>query len=419
MATRPQLVIVYRERLLTMSAIAAARGLGDVIWLLDERWPIMAIRPMLERFGAVVPVLAESPERIAEVLRPLAPSGIFTFTDEHIGRLAQVAELLELPYFNSSQTGRNLADKLFQRQALAAGGVWTPPVLALSTGDDPRTLAELAARAPYPAVLKPRVATGSRHAFKVADARELLARLSSLASGPPEAMVLEGFMSDGPPAGSLVANYVSVESLTFDGEIRHLTTNSRLPMAYPLRETAAIVPSMLTGGRLDAVLDLATRALRAVGVRWGPSHTEIKLTADGPAVIEVNGRIGGGVAGMLKLAAGLDFPQAAMRVALGVDPDLPAPVSTRGVGYYLELQPPTAARRIRSIAGLETLRARPGVAEVTLEHEPGAALDPTDGSSNQVLTLLGLANDHQGVIDMNEHMYRDVQVEYEYDTSAE
>jgi hypothetical protein len=122
---------------------------------------------------------------------------------------------------------------------------------------------------------------------------------------------------------------------------------------------------------------------------------------------------------MLTLVAGVNLVRAAMKVALGVDPGLPSPLPTRGVGYYLEYQPPTAARRVVSMTGLETLRGRPGVEEVTVHHGPGAALDPMDGSSNQVVTMLGLADDHQGVIDMNEHLYRDVKVEYEYDTPTE
>ena len=65
------------------------------------------------------------------------------------------------------------------------------------------------------------------------------------------------------------------------------------------------------------MLDLATAALRALGVRTGGFHTEIKLTPDGPRVIEVNGRLGGGVPEMLLQASGESLMRLSMRVALG------------------------------------------------------------------------------------------------------
>jgi biotin carboxylase len=275
----------------------------------------------------------------------------------------------------------------------------------------------VAGRAPYPAILKPRRAAGSRHAFKVASERELLAHLEELASDPAEELLLEGYLSDGPPPrGGFEAGYVSVESLTFDGASRHLATNGRLPMVYPLRETGAFIPSTLAGEELTAVLDLATRALRAIGLSWGFSHTEIKLTAEGPAVIEVNGRIGGGVPGMMELVAGVDLVKAAMELALGIDPGLPALPPTEGVAYYITLQPPTDARRILAIDGVDEVRALPGVERMTLKQQLGAELDPANGTTNMILSVLGLAPDHRGFRVMSERVSHDVQVEYEYAT---
>ena len=65
------------------------------------------------------------------------------------------------------------------------------------------------------------------------------------------------------------------------------------------------------------MLEVATAALHALGVRTGGFHTEIKLTPDGPRVIEVNGRIGGGVPEMLFEASGVSIFNLSMRVALG------------------------------------------------------------------------------------------------------
>jgi len=63
------------------------------------------------------------------------------------------------------------------------------------------------------------------------------------------------------------------------------------------------------------VPDLATAATKALRVRTGFLHTEIKVTPSGPRVIEVNGRLGGGLPNLLQQAAGFDLLR-----ALGRDP---------------------------------------------------------------------------------------------------
>ncbi len=65
------------------------------------------------------------------------------------------------------------------------------------------------------------------------------------------------------------------------------------------------------------MLEVADGCLGAIGVKTGAFHTEIKLTPDGPWVIEVNGRIGGGVPEMLLKASGVSLFELAMHVALG------------------------------------------------------------------------------------------------------
>ncbi len=62
-------------------------------------------------------------------------------------------------------------------------------------------------------------------------------------------------------------------------------------------------PSSLGHGDEAAVVELASRALEALGVRHGNSHVEVKLSARGPRVIEVNGRIAGGLLELMRPAA--------------------------------------------------------------------------------------------------------------------
>ena len=107
-------------------------------------------------------------------------------------------------------------------------------------------------------------------------------------------MVIESYMvGASPPPSGQFSDYVSVESVVADGVISHLAVTGRLPQAEPFRETGLIIPTDFEPSVVEELLRVATAAIRAIGVRIGCLHTEIKLTDKGPRVIEVNGRIGG------------------------------------------------------------------------------------------------------------------------------
>ncbi len=81
-------------------------------------------------------------------------------------------------------------------------------------------------------------------------------------------------------------------------------------------ETGDLAPSALPDRLLADVLDVTTRALDALSISDLVTHTEVRLTSTGPQVIEVNGRLGGGVQEIHR-ALGLDPCEMALRLALG------------------------------------------------------------------------------------------------------
>ena len=145
-----------------------------------------------------------------------------------------------------------------------------------------------------------------------------------------------------PGRPSPYAAYVSVESVVAAGVISHLALTGRFPLAENFRETGFFIPAALGRRRRGGGARLATSAIEALGVTTGCLHTEIKFTPEGPRIIEVNGRVGGGVPEMLERAAGVALLELTLRVALG------EAVRDRRTGRHrahrLPLLPPTAGR---------------------------------------------------------------------------
>jgi biotin carboxylase len=414
---RPRLTVVYGHRSLDVMQICdGARGWCDLIWLVDPADPsVTAVRPILRKFGVVVDALGQPPEEAAAALRVHSPNGLATFYDTGMERVAAIATELGLP-FHSAQAGRNLEDKLHQREALRVAGLPTPRIAALAEDAERETVERLGAAVGYPAVLKPRRASGSWHTFPVSDGAQLGELWDQLAVDGSEEMLLEEYLPDGPamPAG-FEADYVSVETIVEpSGAMTHLAVTGRFPLAPPFRETGFFIPATLGSEQTGEVLDLATRTLRALGLAVGSAHTEIKLTSDGPRVIEVNGRIGGGVPDMLRLAAGVDIVRLSMRAALGLPIEVPELPRTTGVAYRFFYQPPESARRLESIEGLDRLKSLPGVKSLYLHHPPGTEIDARHGTRSYLFAVVGHAADHAGVLEVDRFLRTDITATYEH-----
>lgn len=397
-----------------MQIRAGAQDWCDLIWLIDADDPsAVQVKPILNRFGKVVEALGGTAEQAAAAVAPHQPDGVATFYDTSMEHVAEIAAALKLP-FHSPQTARCLEDKLHQRKAFAAAGLPTPGVVEIPAATDATAVIGLTGSITFPAVLKPRRASGSWHTLRVDSAGELRRVWEELTAEGPEELVVEEYLPDGPRMpGGFEADYVSVETVVCGGEMSHLAITGRFPLAAPFRETGFFIPATVPLQECEELLVVAGEALRALGVTTGAAHTEIKLTPQGPRVIEVNGRIGGGVPDMLRLSAGLDIVRLAMEAALGRTVHVSRLPATSGVAYRFFYQPPPTAHRLVSIDGLDRLKRLPGVRSVYLHHLPGTELDARHGTRTYLFDVVGSAADHAGVVAVYDFLRREIEARYE------
>jgi biotin carboxylase len=407
---RTRLAFVYHPRSFGTMAIAeAAHGICDLIWVLDTSDPeISSMSRLLRRLGDVVDVAGMPLEDAAAAIAAARPDGILALADSLLLWTARVAALLDLPFINP-QVAERLTDKHAQRLALQRAGVPVPgfwPVPHPEREADAWTEFEQTAR--FPAVLKPRHGEGSRDVVRVDSLGELRAQLAA-AGGE---LVLEEYLRDRPAAaGQPFADYVSVESVVSGGHVSHLAITGRFPPAEPFRETGFFIPCAFDEQQCDAIAAMATAAVGAIGLDAGVLHTEVKLTPDGPRVIEVNGRIGGGVPEMLLDATGLELLPIAIRVALGEAIVFDTIPTCSRIGYLLYVQAPVAMHTIRAVEGLDELRALPGVEEVVLNRGPGRSVDWRAGNHGHVFSVRGSVASYEQLHAIEQHATREVQIQ--------
>ncbi|MEU9107577.1 ATP-grasp domain-containing protein [Streptomyces xanthophaeus] len=377
-------------------AVAATGRCGLVLVCDPSSETVRSVLPVLREIGTLVPYDARTPpEETAARLRELGVDGITTFSDLTIELTAELAGLLGRDY-HSPATATLLVDKHHQRARLAASGVPTPRHGAVRAGDTTEEEIRAAVTAVgVPAVVKPRQGAGSRNTVLVRTVEEGVRTVRELlADGEPELVLEEYLVGDPTIAGAHWGDYVSVESVVHAGGITHVGVTGKPPLLEPFRETGAFFPADLPDPTRTALLEATTDALRALGVACGITHTEFKLTAAGPRLIEVNGRLGGFVNDVVGRSTGFPLLRTALDCALGKAPHpLTVPPAGR-VAYQHFLAPPLEARAVTSVTGVKQARALPGVRRVELAKAPGQPVDWRQGTQAFVGIVYGEAPDH-------------------------
>ncbi len=312
--TRTPLVVVYG--LGSASPVDILHGAGDdieVLLVVDEDDAHTAqVRPLLDFF----------PNRLSrDECEQRQPAGIVTFSERMLSLTAEIAAQLGLPY-HSADTIRAVTDKSVQRGLLSHSSRLHARHVLLGPDSTAADLAEF----PFPAVAKPLRGEGGKNVRLLRDIDDLPADMRQLLVDSP---LIEQFFPARPhPANSAYGSYVSAEAFVIDGVVSHWAITDKLRPAYPFFETGSISPHRLPDADAAEVRDAATEALRLLGVAHGCVHVEIKLTPTGPKLIEVNGRLGGSVAKLMRATRGWDVVRATMELALGRVPSLPSPSSS-------------------------------------------------------------------------------------------
>jgi biotin carboxylase len=343
---------------------AAASGLCRIVWVIGWLPDEQPVR-LLSRFGDVVDLSSMSETESIEHLVALRPQGVVVFTDAPIRLAAAVAQRLDLP-FHSPATALMLTDKLAQRTALREAGLAAPAFVPVHAKN-------FEVQVPFPAVLKPRAGAGGRDTFMVRNLDELTNAF--IGCSPGEEFILEEWLPDRTTVPSLGADVVSVETVVQNGVFTHIMVTGRFPFAPPFRETGSFMPSDLSPPDWEEVTALAGAAVQALGITQGILHTEIKMTPSGPVIVEVNGRLGGGISGLYTRIGGQSLCELAMRMALGYDVGTLAVVDASSVAFFRIIVAPQSATRLEAVDGVKELIALPGIEEIRANVQPGDAVD--------------------------------------------
>ena len=268
----------------------------------------------------------------------------------------------------------------------------------------------VAARIGLPVVVKPVHGVSSRNAIIVEDLQEGRSHIGRLLDEEGE-VVVEQYLR-GIDMPEPFGDYVSVETVVQGRERYHWATTGKLRLAPPFRECGHLWPPVLDFAGRKTVEALAGQAIKALDVESGVLHTEIKLTPDGPRIIEVNGRTGGYMTGLARRAAGLDLVELAAKVALGEPVEI-GPMALDRVHFEIFVPAPVEPSTVTAVCSNDVIKGIGGVVRRLPLVRPG---DRVGGGWLPHLDMIGgEAPDHGAVAAVVETVMATLHYEFEAD----
>ncbi|NBM16645.1 ATP-grasp domain-containing protein [Streptomyces sp. GC420] len=317
------------------------------------------------------------PDEAERLHRALGFDGVITSCDYYLPAAARIAERLGLPG-PAAVAVENACRKDATRRILADAGVPGPRFAVCA---DWAATAEAARELGYPLVLKPVDLCAGMFVRRVDDERELAAAHRALSGFPVNARGLRR-VPDVLLEELLTGPEVSVETVSHGGT-GHVVgiTDKSIGGAPAFIETGHMYPAALAPADADAARRTALDAITALGLDDVVTHTEIRLTPDGPRLVEVNPRPAGNrISELIRHVTGIDLAAACVDVALGRAPDLrPRDTGLRSaaIGFLV----PDVTGTLEAVEGAERVRAEQGVLEVRLP-EPGTAVRAADSNND-------------------------------------
>jgi biotin carboxylase len=320
---------------------------------LAERWNVPLALNFADPEGAA--------EAIAEFAQDTRLDAILAVDDSGTLIASLASARLGLRH-NAPEAALAARDKWVMRSALAAGGVGCPIFTRFSIDDDP---VEVAAQVPYPCVLKPLRMNGSRGVIRANDPSEFVAafeRVRRILAGEGSAPGMDQVLVESYIPGCEVA----LEGLVTRGDLRVLALFDKPdPLDGPFfEETIYVTPSRLAPDVQQAIADCVQGAVRALGLREGPVHAELRVNEAGPWMLEIAGRsIGGLCSGVLRFGTDVCLEELILRHAGGLE--LPS-IEREGQAAGVMMIPIPKAGVLHGYSGVEEARAVPGIEGVEI-----------------------------------------------------
>ncbi len=341
---------------------------------------------------------------IVKVAKSYQIDGIITLaTDMPMRSVAAVAKEMGLVGIDEI-TALKATNKIEMRKALQEKGVPIPEFYKVSSEEEYK---EVVSRFRCPFIVKPADSSGSRGIFEVKDIadQKLIEKAYKYAISYSTVgdVVVEEYMS-GPE--------VSVETLSIDGVCHVIQITDKLTTGAPhYVELGHSQPTRHGNEVADQISKIAIAANKAIGIKNGPSHTEIIVTSEGPKIVEIGARLGGDniTTHLVPFSTGVNMVECCIKIALGEQPDIKQKWKRGSAIRYL----PQHTGIIKCITGLKEARLVKGIQQISIIHGVGEKVTEINSSAARIGFVIAQAEDAERAVQSCYRALRKIDIKIE------
>lgn len=358
--------------------------------LADEFYPVST-----RDIGAILDLVAGYRGKI---------DGVMTIASDIPHCVSAAAEALNVPHI-PRDVAATCINKFRMKEVLARHGVAIPAYARIA---DVATLKAFIARHGYPVVIKPVDNSGARGVLCITEAVALDWAFSYAQrhaySGEVE---VERFIA---------GQQISTEGLMHDG-VFHTTgfadrNYARLEETVPyMVEDGGDIPTRLDADAKRKVVAEFEKAVRALGIDWGPAKGDMVFGEDGRAyVIEIAARLSGGNFCYDKVpwSTGVDIVDILVDMAVGnpIDPQRFVPTRDLATAQRYFVPAPGIIEEIRGLAAAQAIRH---VRKIDLWAKPGDRVPALENHPSRVGYVITCAPDREAAVAAAEAAVRTVE----------
>lgn len=382
-------IMILGASILQLPAIKKAKSMGLQVVAVDMNPKAVGFR----EDGIIKEVIStiDTPA-IIEAAKRNRVDGVMTIaSDMPMRSVAAVADELGLVGI-SKETAIKATDKGEMRMALRKSGVPIPAFYRVRSKEEYRSAVNKIKEAGYKCIVKPADNSGSRGIDLLSDFEQETIdsayEYSKQSSRSGDLMVEEYMEGD----------EVSVESLSIDGICHVIQITDKLTTGAPyFVEMGHSQPSGLSEDTKEKIRQITIAANKAIGIENGPAHTEIKITKDGPKIIELGARLGGDniTTHLTPLSTGVDMVECCINIAMGMAVNLNTRMNRGSAIRYFPLE----KGKIKNIEGVEQAQKIPGVVQVSIVHGVGESVNGIKNSGDRVGFVITEGDDAKAAVD--------------------
>lgn len=247
----------------------------------------------------------DMPERIAEAARSTGHSfdGVWGVKELIMPVVGQVQTLLNIEHANGGAPYKIARDKFQTRVALERANLNTPKAHAIKSIDDIDAAIE---RVGFPMIIKPTAGAGSEGVYKAFNRDDLVKFtaqiLKEIESNPY--LTTDGLDLVAPIVAETLLIPVIYNDVVQEFDVDILVSHGKMvygnvidnwiPDAPYFQDKVVSVPSVTPNNVQKELLEYSFECVKALGFKSGAFHVESMYTENGPMLLEVNPRVGGG-----------------------------------------------------------------------------------------------------------------------------